>query len=125
MRRLSEISKEEILKLRKIIEEEKISAIVEGKRDKKSLEFFNFEKIFTINGKSLIDFVEEIDRKKIVILTDFDREGRNKAREIFRLLKMKNFQIENGLRLKFRKIFGIEKIEELENLIKKIMKIQI
>ena len=93
--------------------------IVEGKKDKKALNSLGVKNIVTINGPlyKLIEDVAEMTNE-VVILTDFDREGR----KLYGFLK-NNFQ-RNGVKIDryFReflmtntKITCIESIEKTFN----------
>jgi len=65
--------------------------IVEGKKDKISLQQLGFQHIFIINesGKSIYEKIEEIEflveseKRKLCILTDFDKKGK----QLYLLLK--------------------------------------
>ena len=52
--------------------------IVEGKKDKETLENLNIKNIFALNNKPLYKFIEEISQitKEVIILTDLDKEGK-------------------------------------------------
>jgi 5S rRNA maturation endonuclease (ribonuclease M5) len=64
---------EEILAL---IEKEKGSlVIVEGKKDKAALEELGFSNIIILN-KPLYEIVEKINAKRVLVLTDLDKEGK-------------------------------------------------
>ncbi|MGC9059036.1 MAG: toprim domain-containing protein [Candidatus Aenigmatarchaeota archaeon] len=86
--------------------------IVEGKNDKVALEMLGLKK------KILYHFQLEKIEGKVVILTDFDREGNRIAKEITRKIGEK--RIEKIYREKFRKIlkkFGRNDIQSIKNLI--------
>jgi len=97
--------------------------IVEGKRDKSSLEKLGFKHIFVINetGKSLYEKIEEIEflagKKKICILTDFDKKGK----KLYLLLKSelgkRRVRLDNTLRGKLLKS-RVSHIEGLSNFMK-------
>ena len=64
---------EEILTL---IEKEKDSlVIVEGKKDKVALEELGLSNIIILN-KPLYEIVEKINAKRVLVLTDLDKEGK-------------------------------------------------
>jgi len=70
--------------------------IVEGKKDKASLQQFGFQKIFVIHetGKSIPEKIEQIQemcnkKDKVCILTDFDKKGK----KLYLLLKSKLLEI--------------------------------
>jgi len=78
--------------------------VVEGKKDKSSLQQLGFNKIFVIHetGKSLPEKIEQIQeiagKNKVCILTDFDKKGR----KLYLLLKSKlqelGVKLDNTLR---------------------------
>lgn len=51
-----------------------IPVIVEGKKDKKSLQELGLSNIITLN-KPLFVVIESVDSQRIIILTDLDAEG--------------------------------------------------
>jgi 5S rRNA maturation endonuclease (ribonuclease M5) len=107
--------KEEIEKIREV------PFIVEGIKDKKQLEKIGLKEVFAISGKPVFAFVEELKKKglkKIVILTDFDDEGNKKAKELTKLLQLNKILVDQGMRRKFKSLFGVNKIEELNSLTK-------
>ncbi|MBS3171065.1 toprim domain-containing protein [Candidatus Woesearchaeota archaeon] len=90
--------------------------IVEGKKDKEALISLGVKRVITINGP-LYKFIEDVAEitNEVVILTDFDKEGR----QLYGFLK-NNFQ-RNGVKIDryFReflmtntKIICIESIEK-------------
>lgn len=91
--------------------------IVEGKNDEKALKTLGLNNIIKINRKPLYKVAEEAARakKEIVILTDFDREGRALAAKLSRLLSPRKIRINRRLRKKIME-FGKTEIENLRNL---------
>ena len=92
--------------------------IVEGKKDKAALETLGFKNIFIINeaGKSLYEKIEEIEeqagKKKICILTDFDKKGK----KLYLLLKSELSKRKVKLDNSFREILLKENISHIEGL---------
>lgn len=93
--------------------------IVEGKKDKSSLERLGFNRIFVIHetGKSLPEKIEQIQelcekKDKVCILTDFDKKGK----KLYLLLKSK--LVEAGVRLDntLRGFLLKQKISHIEGL---------
>ena len=92
--------------------------IVEGKKDKSSLEKLGFSRIFVIHetGKSLPEKIEQIreivGKDKVCILTDFDKKGK----KLYMLLKSK--LVESGVRLDntLRGFLLKQKISHIEGL---------
>lgn len=91
--------------------------IVEGKRDKKALKSLGVKNIIAINGKPLYE-VAEIALKsenEIVILTDFDREGREIEKRLRDLLQRQGKRPNSRLRGKVMSL-GKNKIEDFGNI---------
>lgn len=108
------LSLENIIKLRNKVSRD-THIIVEGKKDKTALEKFRFENILTISGKSNERIIETIKTKKavrVVILTDFDKEGQKKHKELKRLFEKNGIKIDFTIRNNFEKMFKVRKIEE-------------
>lgn len=91
--------------------------VVEGKNDEKALKSLGLNNIIKINRKPLYQIAEEISSaaKEIVMLTDFDREGRALASRLTRLLKPYKIRINRRLRKKIMEL-GKPEIENLRNL---------
>ena len=109
--------------------------IVEGKKDAKALNTLGLTNILTINGKPLITVAENVEQalkspeatsvvvlggserksqkaySDIIILTDFDREGRRIAANLSRLLRARKIHPNQRLRSCVMR-FGFSKIEE-------------
>jgi len=107
---------EELFELLQKIKEETV--IVEGKRDKEVLCSFGFTKIFTIN-RGLYETAEKLEGKRVIILTDFDKEGKKIARKLNLFLQSLDCKIDRETRRKIGLMFArlkIKKIEELKSL---------
>jgi len=109
----------QIHELQKEIEKAKdCLIIVEGKKDFLSLQELGFENIFVINesGKSLYEKIEEIEqiagKKKVCILTDFDKKGKKLYLLLKRELSQKKVRMDNT----FRGILLKEHISHIEGL---------
>ena len=77
--------------------------------------------MLTISGQSLENVAEKLeDSKNVVILTDFDRDGKRKAEKLEKLLRSSNVKIERRVRKFFKKSLKITKIEELKEVAKLI-----
>ncbi|MCK4714041.1 MAG: toprim domain-containing protein [Candidatus Aenigmarchaeota archaeon] len=106
--------------------------IVEGKKDAKALNTLGLTNILAINGKPLIAIAEKLNQvlkapagtmvaesggskehSDIIILTDFDREGRRIASTLSRLLRAHKMHPNQRLRSCIMK-FGFSKIEEFK-----------
>lgn len=92
--------------------------IVEGKKDFLSLQKLGFQNIFIINkdSKSLYEKIEEIEqeagKRKICILTDFDKEGKKLYLTIKKELSKTKVKLDNSLRSILSKL----KISHIEGL---------
>ena len=105
--------------------------IVEGKRDEKSLNTLGLTNILAINGRPLISVAQKANQMlkapegtkaaesggserypDIIILTDFDREGRLIAAKLSRLLRAHKIHPNQRLRSCIMK-FGFNKIEDI------------
>lgn len=96
--------------------------LVEGKKDVRALKSLGIENIVAINGKPLIEIVEKLYKylkhpysKEIsmVILTDFDHEGKNLASKFKILFQKYHIKYNSRLRNNFMK-FGKSKIEDFK-----------
>jgi 5S rRNA maturation endonuclease (ribonuclease M5) len=103
--------------LLKIIEEIKDKTIiVEGKRDKRILCSLGIKNIVTIR-KGLYETVEGLKADEVVILTDFDSEGRRIAKKLNKLLQSLGYKVDRVSRRKMGLLLTrlrIKKIEELK-----------
>jgi 5S rRNA maturation endonuclease (ribonuclease M5) len=93
--------------------------IVEGKKDKSSLQQLGFERIFVIHetGKSLPEKIEQIQelcskKDKVCILTDFDKKGK----KLYLLLKSKLSELGVRLDNTLRGFLLRERISHIEGL---------
>jgi 5S rRNA maturation endonuclease (ribonuclease M5) len=114
------ISKEEILD-----EIEKISdvlVIVEGIKDKKALEEFGFRKVVTLSRRPLFQIIEEIaaGNKKVMILTDFDKKGKELYGKLHHGLQRLGVVIDNSFREFLQKNTKLSHIEGLVSYINNI-----
>lgn len=97
--------------------------IVEGRRDVEALKSLGLVKpIFTCSspGRSHPDLVEEIakDFRRVVILTDFDEEGRDLNRKLAAMLEQRGLTVAEGYRRAMGKILGELRISTIESLSK-------
>jgi 5S rRNA maturation endonuclease (ribonuclease M5) len=88
--------------------------IVEGNKDKEVLKKIGFKKIYVISGKTLDKVAEEIKEKEVIILTDFDEEGRKKFRLLKKFFQSKGTKVDKDVRRRLKFLFKIGKIEELK-----------
>lgn len=99
-----------------------VPIIVEGKNDKRPLTILGFDNIHTISGDTLTNIVDRISVKynTVLILTDFDEEGKTKANNLMRLFNHKGTKILTRFRHEFRRAFGVTKIEDINFLTKEV-----
>jgi 5S rRNA maturation endonuclease (ribonuclease M5) len=98
-------NREEFVKMVKELRESCV--IVEGKKDKRALQLLGVEDVRPINGTALTSVAEELSVmgiKEVVILTDFDREGKALYLKLKRLLQ--RYRIKTNTRLR-KMIMGL------------------
>jgi len=111
-------AEEELLKLLKENKDKQV--IVEGKRDKNALCLLGFKKIITLN-KGLYETTEKLKEKEVLILTDFDPEGKKIAKKLNSFLQPQRYKVDRETRRKIGFVFirlKIRKIEELRSVLK-------
>ena len=93
--------------------------IVEGKNDKRPLSKLGFNNIYTISGQPLFYVADKISsqHKSVVILTDFDREGKKKAELLTKFFNSLGTKTLADIRRKFHRLFRVVKIEEMNALV--------
>lgn len=109
-------------KFLKIIDELKDKIIVvEGKNDKKALKALDLNNIIAINGKPLFEIANEISKRAektkndIVILTDFDKTGKDINIKLKNILKIYKKQPNSRLRGMIMNL-GRNKIEDMNKI---------
>jgi 5S rRNA maturation endonuclease (ribonuclease M5) len=108
---------EELIELLK--EKKDIRTIVEGKRDKEVLCSLGFNKILTIH-KGIYETAEELKEKDVLLLIDFDSEGRQIAKKLNLILQHLGYKTDKETRRKVGLMFTklrIRKIEELRGVL--------
>jgi len=117
-------------KLIEVIEELKyenslgIPIIVEGKRDVQSLRKLGIEGIIIPISKvpifEVVDVLVEEGIKEVILLTDFDRAGRQYAKEIVVEFESKRIKVNRSFRRDIlRYAIGLKDIESLYNYVLK------
>ncbi|MEM5872330.1 MAG: hypothetical protein QXD55_00495, partial [Candidatus Aenigmatarchaeota archaeon] len=86
-----------------------------GKRDKKVLCSLNFTKIVTIN-KGIYETIENLEEKEVLILTDFDSEGKKIAKKLNVILQHLGYKVDKETRRKIGLMFSKLKIKKIEEL---------
>ena len=108
---------EELIDLLKENKEKQV--IVEGKRDKEALCLLGFKKTITLE-KGIYETSEKVNEKEVLILTDFDSEGRKIAKKLNIILQHLGYKIDISTRRKIGLMFTklkIRKIEELRSVL--------
>ena len=91
--------------------------IVEGIKDKKTLEKLGIKNIVTLSKKPIFETIEKIDCKEAIILTDFDKEGKKLYGKISKELKRNGIKIDSYFREWLQKNTKLSHIEGLETYI--------
>lgn len=89
--------------------------IVEGKKDLKALQELGITRVVPINSRPLITIVQglELFKLEVVILTDFDKQGRKLNARLTTLLQ--KYKIRNNLRLRhMMRALGKTRIEDFQ-----------
>lgn len=115
---MKKLDKEKFLKI--IGELQGNVLIVEGLKDEKALKSLGLKNIVRISGKALIRVVQEIEKSRnykstdhdIIILTDFDSEGKKLAARLTCLLQRYRIHPNMRLRREVMKL-GWNKIEDM------------
>lgn len=104
------IAQEELIDMLRDVEDKLV--IVEGKKDKKALKSLGVKNIIAINGRPLYELADEIKTdKEVVILTDFDKEGRKIHSKLKNLLQRHKIHVNSHLRGRIMSL-GKNKIED-------------
>jgi 5S rRNA maturation endonuclease (ribonuclease M5) len=104
---------EELIKLLKENKDKQV--IVEGKRDKKVLCSLGFTNIITIR-KGLYETAEELKGNEVLLLTDFDSEGKQITKILDIFLQHLGYKIDKETRRKVGFMFNKLKIRKIEEL---------
>jgi len=94
--------------------------IVEGPNDQKALEHFGIKKIVTLSRKPLFHIIEDVaaTEKDVIILTDFDKKGKELYGKLYSGLSRLGVRIDN----KFREFLFLQKLSHIEGLKRYIYK---
>jgi DNA phosphorothioation-dependent restriction protein DptG len=105
--------------LEQILKEKNSAVIVEGKKDRVALEKFGFTNLITLD-KPLYEIVEQVNDKRVILLTDLDKEGKILYSKLKKEFDRRGIAVDNKLRdLLFRT--ELRQIEGLTNYLKKII----
>ncbi len=107
---------EKIIKFKTDLLDEDGLIIVEGVNDKKQLSLLGLENVMDISGNSLDAIVEKVKSRNtnpVTILTDFDREGEEKASLLEKMLNHDEIKTLSEHRNRFRNLFHVSHIEDI------------
>jgi 5S rRNA maturation endonuclease (ribonuclease M5) len=93
------------------------AVIVEGKKDVRALESLGLTDIIPLNNTPLAEFVQRIidsNIHEVIILTDFDKEGRKLEKKLDVLLRSHKVRVNRRLR-RILMGFGKGRIEDFKN----------
>ena len=132
-------TKEEIEEVIEKIREEEPIIIVEGIKDKKTLEAFQIKNIIILNGKDIWNRIEQTveknreetkernkkskkknQEKEFLILTDFDKKGKELYGKIARNLDKLGATVNKEYREFFQKKTKLSHVEGLEMYVKNL-----
>ncbi len=88
--------------------------IVEGKRDKDAVQLMGCRRVLTLQKKALFEVVEAVTEDTVVILTDFDKEGRKVHKELSRMFSQRGVYVDDTV----RKLLEREGVMHMEHLSK-------
>ncbi|MEM5797326.1 MAG: toprim domain-containing protein [Candidatus Aenigmatarchaeota archaeon] len=102
------------------IQKSNVLLLVEGKKDYEALKKAGIDNIFEISGRQLEKIADLIKTTctRVAVLTDFDGEGIKQYKRLKKLLLSNEVKIDDDIRRKFKHIFHVNKIEELNGYFK-------
>ncbi|MBN2459432.1 toprim domain-containing protein [Candidatus Woesearchaeota archaeon] len=93
--------------------------LVEGKNDRAALESLGFNSVRAINAnKPLYEIIEEVNEKKVLILTDLDKEGKQIYSRLKKGLESRGVFVDDTLRNLLFKT-ELRQVEGLYNYLKR------
>ena len=108
-------SKEEILDEIEKVKNSGFLIIVEGMKETKALQHFGIKKIETLSRKPLFHIIDEIasENKKVLILTDFDKKGKELYGKLKKGLLKLGVKVDDSFREFLQKNTRLSHIEGL------------
>jgi 5S rRNA maturation endonuclease (ribonuclease M5) len=95
------------------LKESTTTKLVEGKNDRKALEYFGIGNVRTLNS-SLVKVAESLQgSKEVIILTDYDRRGELLTKRLCELLSEEGIRCNLDFRKDIRFLTGIKTFEDL------------
>lgn len=95
------------------MKQDKRKKIVEGKRDKEALNELGIKNIETLKQRPLRKIASETKGKEVVLLTDFDRRGKEIASKLIKLFRARGVKTALNYKKKLGRLKGISEIEEI------------
>ena len=124
-------TKEEIKEMLQKIKEEAPIIVVEGKKDRAALEAFQIKNIIILNGKDIWNRIEQTveetgkntrskQEKEFLILTDFDKKGKELYGKIAKNLDKLGAKINKEYREFFQKKTKLSHVEGIVTYVKNL-----
>ena len=117
-------TKEEIEELIEKIKSDTLLIFVEGKKDKAALEFFGISTIIVLNGKDIWNRLEQTiakhPGKEALILTDFDKKGKELYGKIAKNLERLGVNVNKEYREFFQKKTKLSHVEGLVSYVRNV-----
>ncbi|MFA6889204.1 MAG: toprim domain-containing protein [Candidatus Woesearchaeota archaeon] len=113
-------TKKEIIDVIQKIKEEHILILVEGKKDKAALQKLGLTNIVILNGKDIWNRLEGIKAKEVLILTDFDKQGKKLYYKIAKDLEQLHIKVNKKYREFFQKKTKLSQIEGMDTYIENL-----
>ena len=113
-------TKQELLDVIDKIKEHGILIIVEGSKDKITLEKFGLTNIVVLNGKDIWNRLEGLTAKEVLILTDFDKQGKKLYGKITKDLEQLHISVDKQYREFFQKKTKLSQIEGIDTYIENL-----
>ena len=94
--------------------------VVEGKRDREALRKAGLDNIVEISGRRLERVADIVKSKQqqVTILTDYDKEGIIQYKRLKKLLLSDEIKVNDIFRREFKRVFLVNRIEELNGYFK-------
>lgn len=93
--------------------------LVEGKKDKRALESFGIRNVHTLSGP-LAEIPKKLNSKKVIILTDYDREGKKLAAELSKFLESEGITPDLRFKAALGKLLRVSEIEAIPKFIENL-----
>ena len=94
--------------------------IVEGESDKEALEKLGIPNVISLSRKNLDEFVEHLNDKEVILLMDYDFQGKKLTKEISKLLEIHHIKYN----LDFWKMLPRFKVAHVEGIFTRFNKLK-